>query len=156
MIAGDNDQAHRFLNKLLRVAPNHITGLVAFGDTCVKQGNYADAEKNYLHSHHLQPGAIEPLIKLGKLAVITHHLDDAREYFLKAEKISVDNPDIAYNIASVESMSGRLDSAFTWLDKALRLGYVDLHALRTNHELMVVRADRRFEALVSRYFGDSH
>jgi tetratricopeptide (TPR) repeat protein len=154
LLLGDNQQAYTLLKKLVDLLPNHIMGLVSFGDVCVKRGEYAEAEKNYLTAHNLQPDAVEPLIALGNTAVITDRLADARTYFLQAEKVDEGHPDIAYNMACVESMSGRIDSALAWLEKALQRGYGDEYDLRTNRELAMVRADIRFEQILTRYFSE--
>jgi tetratricopeptide (TPR) repeat protein len=149
---GDIDQAHSLLKKLLTLVPNHVIGLVSYGDCCLLLGDYVEAEKSYLRSHQLQPDAVEPLVKLGNSAVLMNRLDDARRYYLDAEKISGDNPEIAYNMACVESLSGYVDSALSWLDKALQRGYRDAHTLHTNQELANARADARFERILARYF----
>jgi tetratricopeptide (TPR) repeat protein len=151
LLLGDNDQAYSILKKLLRLDPNHIMGLVAFGDVNLVKGYYPEAEKSYLRAHQLQPTAPDPLIKLGNTAVVINRLDVALGYYLQAEKTYKDHPDIAYNIACVESMSGRIDSSLFWLDKALQRGYHDEYTLRSNQELELVREDFRFEQLASKY-----
>jgi Flp pilus assembly protein TadD len=152
MRLGDNYQAYILLKRLLYLLPNHIMGLVFYGDICLQRGDYAEAEKSYLRAHSLQPDAVDPLVALGNSAVITKRFDDAREYYFKAEKIYEENPDIAYNIACVDSMSGRIDSALLWLDKALHRGFHDETTLRTSQELLLVRGDSRFERLMAHYF----
>ncbi len=153
MLLGDNDQAYIILKKLLELSPNHIMGLVAFGDICLLKGEFSAAEGSFLRAHQLQPTAVDPLIKLGNAAVVMDRLDDAIVYYLKAEKIMEGNPDVAYNIACVESMFGRVDSSLSWLDKALQRGYHDEYTLRSNQELMIVREDVRFEQLLAHYFS---
>jgi hypothetical protein len=50
-------------------------------------------------------------------------------------------------------MSGRIDSGFLWLDKALQRGYLDEYTLQSNQELILLREDGRFEQLMARYFS---
>lgn len=151
MLLGDNEQAYILLNKLVTLAPNHIMGQVSMGDTFLQRGDYAAAQNCYLRAHQLQPTAVDPLVKLGNTAVIMNRLDEALGYYLRAEKINGWNPDIAYNIACLESMFGRVDSSLSWLEKALQRGYHDGYTLRSNQELTIVREDVRFEELLGRY-----
>lgn len=150
LLLGDNEQAYSILKKLMDLAPTHIMGLVAFGDVSLLRGDYAEAKKSYFRANQLQPNAPDPLIKLGNLSVVTNRLNDALGYYLSAEEVYTGNPEIAYNIACVESMFGRVESSLYWLDKALQRGYKDEFTLRSNEELMIVREDARFEQLISR------
>jgi tetratricopeptide (TPR) repeat protein len=154
LLLGDNEQAYSILKKLMGLAPNHIMGLVAFGDVSVLRGDYAEAEKSYYRANQLQPNAPDPLIKLGNLAVVTNRLNDALGYYLHAEEVYEGHPEIAYNIACVESLFGRVDSSLFWLDKALQRGYKSEFTLRSNEELLIVREDVRFEQLLSHNFHD--
>jgi len=150
--SGDKEKAYVLLKRLLDQVPDHVMGLVSFGDILLLERDFARAERSYLLAHQWQPDAVDPLIKLGNIAVAMQRLDDARDYYLKAEKISADHPDVAYNIACVEALSGRLEPALLWLEKALQRGFDDEYALRTNQELEGVRADGRFERLLRHYF----
>lgn len=152
-LLGDNDQAYSTLNKLVTLFPGHIMGQVSMGDTFLQRGDYVAAQNCYLRAHQLQPTAVDPLIKLGNTAVVLNRLDDALGYYLRAEKINGWNPDIAYNIACLESMFGRVDSSLLWLEKALQRGYHDEFALRSNQELLIVREDARFEELLGKYIS---
>lgn len=152
LLLGDTEQADSLLKRLLRRSPGHIMGLVAFGDLAMLRGDFAEGESSYLRAHQLQPSAPDPLLKLGNAAVVTNRLDDARGYYLRAEETVKGHPEIAYNVACVEAMLGRVDSSISWLEKALQRGYRDEYALRSNEELLLVRGDARFEALLGRYF----
>jgi len=152
LLLGDNEQAYTLLRKLLDRSPNHIMGLVAFGDLAMLRGDFAEGEKSYLRAHQLQPSAPDPLLKLGNAAVVTNRLDDALDYYLRAEETFEGHPVIAYNLACVEAMLGRVELSLSWLDRALQRGYHDEYTLRSNQELELVRGDVRFEQLLERYF----
>jgi hypothetical protein len=57
---------------------------------------------------------------LGNLALQQVRFDLARDYFMRAETRWVNDPEIAYRLACVASLSGRTAEALVWLEKALR------------------------------------
>lgn len=60
-----------------------------------------------------------------------------------------------YNLACIHAKAGRSDAAFAALEEAVARGFAEAAATRTDPDLVSLRADPRFEALVARMGGDA-
>jgi len=60
------------------------------------------------------------------------------------------DPRAAYNLARVYASFDEKDHAFTWLAKALQLGFDDLEFVKTDPVLAGLRTDPRFEQVLER------
>ena len=69
--------------------------------------------------------------------------------FRKAIELGFGSPAAnTYNVACSYALLGETDQAFTWLERALAMGFLNLDALRTDPDLASLRGDPRFARLV--------
>ena len=68
----------------------------------------------------------------------------------KADASGFAPPRARYNLARANARAGRIDAAFSWLDKALDAGFPAFRKLRNEPDLESLYGDPRFEASVAR------
>lgn len=149
--AGELDKGYGFLKKLLEINPSYVIGLASLGNNYLQRGEYAEAEKAYKRALDVQPEALQVDVMLGDLAVVQGRLDLARDYYRLVEAAWQTDPGIAYKMACVESLAGRLNEALTWLEKALQRGFQDYGKMEGDKQLSAIRNEARFNDLVQRY-----
>ncbi|MCM3875136.1 MAG: hypothetical protein NEA02_01830, partial [Thermoanaerobaculia bacterium] len=98
----------------------------------------------------LEGGVADPfeLERLGLAAVNANQLDRARALFEQAWKRG-ELPTAAYNLACLDSRTGRADQAFARLEKAIAAGFDDGVSLEKDPDLGPLRAKPRFAKIVS-------
>jgi len=148
---GELDKGLALLKKLLELKPSYVTGWASLGNNYLKRGKFVEAEQAYTRALSLQPEAWQVLQLLGNLARIQGNLDRAREYYIQVESRVENNAENAYNLASVESRSGNLMAAFSWLEKALQRGYSDYNMLQSDNQLSSLRGEPGFNNLLQRH-----
>jgi predicted Zn-dependent protease len=136
--------------------PYHVRGIVALGDSYLKQGKLQEAEYNYLRAESLQADSIEVLLPLGITALELGKLNDAREYLVRAESREDGNADVAYYMACLESLAGRKDEGLGWVERALRRGYLDKQKIMDDPRLYNLKADPRFSGLLGKFFDEKY
>lgn len=151
---GELDKGYVLLKRNLELDPSDAIGWAALGDNYLKRRNYPEAEKAYKQALTVQPDAMQVVVMLGDLAVIQGRLDLARDYYGRVEGTWRDNPDIAYHLAGVESLSGRPDEALAWLEEALRRGFRDYAKLSADKNLSALRNEARFNSLLRQFFAE--
>jgi Tfp pilus assembly protein PilF len=132
---GELDKGLTLLLKLIELKPTYVTGWASLGNNYLKRGKYVEAEKAYKRAQSLQPESWQVLMLMGNLARIQGHHEQARDYYGQVESRVENNADNAYNLACVESVTGNLDAALAWLEKALQRGYGDYDKLLTDKQL---------------------
>ncbi len=78
------------------------------------------------------------------------NLDEALKAHTKATRFEGVAPIATYNIACVHALRDDKDAAFTHLEKAIDLGFLRPDALQEDPDLVNLRADERFQALVDK------
>lgn len=149
------DESYSYLQKLLRINPEHAAGWVVLGDNLLKKKEYTEAEKAYRRALSIQPSALPVYLKLGDIAIHQKRYDEARGDFDFLERKSPNNPDVAYRRACLEALTGNTDDALTWLEKSLQRGYRDYDSIYSNSELSSVWNNPRFVMLLNRYFPET-
>jgi Flp pilus assembly protein TadD len=150
---GELDKGYALLKDLLRIKPGYVMGWASLGNNYLKRGNYVEAEKAYKLARALQPDAMQVVMLLGDLALIQGRLDQARDYYGQIEAKGWNDPDIAFQLACVESRSGRKREALNWIETALRRGYRDYNKFY-NEELSSLWEQPQFHNLLRQYFPE--
>lgn len=149
----DLDASESVFRELLRRSPDNVMGWSAYGELAFRRGDYSEAEMRFRKALVFQPEAVPVLRKLGNLMVVLGRLSEAGEYYGKIEMFQgKSDPQAAYDLARIESISGNLSGSLVWLDTALRRGYGDYAGIMADEELAVIRSDARFTELMTRYF----
>lgn len=150
--AGELDKGYRALRRLLAINPTYVMGWATLGDNYFVRGEYAEAEKAYRRAAVLQPDALPVTVALGRVALVTGRLDEARALLGQVEAKRGNDPECAYLLAGVEARSGHLDAALWWLDKAFASGFADYDRASTDKTLSPLWNDPRFNYLLLKYF----
>ncbi|MFZ2630269.1 MAG: hypothetical protein WA081_02435 [Desulfosalsimonadaceae bacterium] len=118
------------------------------------KGDIREAISRYREALALMPESKRPLYLLT-----LHHLadcnamigekDNALDILLKYDRLSPGNPEIAFQLAAIQSDSGNTEAAFTWLGKAVHNGFCDWSSLEKDTRLDAVRHDPRFRKLIT-------
>lgn len=151
---GQLERGYEYLHKVLSINPKYVMAWASLGTYYRMRGDYAAAEKAYLHAQELQPDAIQVVQLLGNLALIQGRLDQARVSYGQVETKMPDDPDNAYHMACVESLAGHKAVALDWLEKALRRGYRDYDTINTDKRLSAIWDEPRFNTLLLLYFPE--
>lgn len=85
--------------------------------------------------------------RLGYAAYQAGELTRAREFFDRSWKAG-ELPTAAYNLACLDALAGKQETAFAELDKAVRAGFDDEKALKNDKDLASLRGSPRFAALL--------
>jgi len=72
------------------------------------------------------------------------------EWARRAQAIDPDDPGVLYNVACVHAFLGQPDEAFACLEKSVRNGFGHREWLENDSDLDPLRADPRFQALLSK------
>src|SRR4051812_17031013 len=59
------------------------------------------------------------------------------------------NPNAIYNVGAMHARLNHVDSAFVWLDRAMKTGFGNPALLQSDDDLAGIRSDARFAALVA-------
>jgi hypothetical protein len=85
---------------------------------------------------------------LGRAAARLERYEQGVAAFTRVAASSVYGWVPAYSAGAMYARLGRADSAFWWLGRAVRFGFSDEKALRTDDDLASLRSDARFDSLV--------
>lgn len=78
-------------------------------------------------------------------------LNKALQTDLQLARLRPDKPIPWYNVACDYALLGMTDLAFEALERALRLGYPQIHHMRRDPDLKSLRRDPRFQRLLRRH-----
>lgn len=74
---------------------------------------------------------------------------EAVEAWKSVDRVGFSAPVVRYNLGAAYARMHDTDEAFAWLEQSVRAGYGEVNRLRTDEDLASLRADPRFEALVT-------
>jgi tetratricopeptide (TPR) repeat protein len=153
---GELDRGNDYLQRLFKINPNYVMGWATLGNIYLARKNYSRAREMYNKALALQPDALQVHDLLGNLAIIEKKYDEARGHFnvIEANPTERKQAENAYQMVRVEALSGRVDEALLWLEKALYRGYSDYYTLNTNLELSIIWNCPRFGYLMQQYFPE--
>jgi superkiller protein 3 len=147
---GQVDEAVAAYQKALQLEPD-LNAHNNLGVLYDKQGRHEQAIQEFEKALKLDPAN----------ATIRKNLETARQnqgitqerqariaQAQKEAQARPSDPRAAYNVARVYASFDEKDNAFTWLAKALQLGFDDLEFVKTDPVLAGLRTDRRFEQIL--------
>ncbi|MGE5848618.1 MAG: tetratricopeptide repeat protein [Candidatus Methylomirabilota bacterium] len=116
-----------------------------------KQGRYEQAIQEFEKALKLDPAnatVLKNLETARRNQGITKERNDRIAQAQKEAEARPSDPRAAYNLARIYASFDEKDNAFTWLAKALQLGFDDLEFVKTDPVLAGLRTDRRFERIL--------
>lgn len=116
-------------------------------DAAVRAGNFDAAAAGFRKLTEANPKDGDAWHMLGYSLHAAGKLDEALPIHLKAAEFPGGAAAATYNVACVHALKGRVDEAFTWLDKAAERGFSDVDLLGKDTDLDALRKDARFEKL---------
>ena len=153
-IATENKEffkAWSYLQKLVKLYPDSAQVYRALGNFHLETGNLAEAENAYSRSLALQPGSGQTLQKLG----IVYHWqgkdEPARNAFNEALRTQSNHAELHYNLACIESASGRSGEALSQLEAAFEHKFDDFTLVESDQDLDRIRSLPGFRHLVAKY-----
>jgi tetratricopeptide (TPR) repeat protein len=93
---------------------------------------------------------IEALQLLGDQYTQRGRFADSLRVDRRLTRLQPRDPQVYYNLACSQSLNGRPDRAVLTLEKALSLGYSDLHWLARDPDLKAVRSHPRYQRIRER------
>jgi len=148
---GKVDEAVAAYRKVLELEPGNNVARNNLGNLYTKQGQFEDAGREFEELLRRDPdnaAAKSNLEVATKNRAITQEKQDQVSGALQAVAAKPADPQAAYAAARVYARLGDSDSAFSWLTKALDLGYDRLEYLKVDPSLAVIRKDPRFIQLL--------
>ncbi|GFO69690.1 O-GlcNAc transferase [Geomonas limicola] len=137
-----------YLLELTRYYPNFSRGFLDLGNNYYLTGEFDAAEKALRQALVLEPKSAEAMTLLGTLYLRTKKLDAARECLEGVVSLGTTDANIEYNLACVESLSGRSAKALKHLQNAVRLGFVNTAEMERDPDLAAVRSLPEFMSTI--------
>lgn len=148
---GRIDDAVAAYKKVLEIEPANALARNNLGTLYSKQGLHDDAIREYEELVQRDPSNATARTNLENAlrnkATVQERQDQIGAALKGADALPND-PRAAYNAARVYARLGDNDSAFTWLAKALELGYDQIDYLSLDPSLANLRKDPRFLKLL--------
>jgi len=119
--AHDYAMSRAAIEEGLKYKTEYVKGLwLAYGDTYLKEGSYAEAEDKYLKAVNADPSWFEGYHKLGFVQFIQGRYEKAIRNFLEANKLYEQSKTYNYLCLSYYSL-GNYQKAIAALDRAFQL-----------------------------------
>ncbi len=118
-----------------------------------RQGQYDQAIQEFEKALKLDPGNATVRKNLETARQNHGIIRDRNDRIAQAQKeveARPTDPRVAYHLAQVYASFDEKDQAFTWLAKALQLGYDDLEFVKSDPVLAGLRTDPRFTQLLEK------
>ena len=148
---GRTDEAVAAYRKALELDPKNAIVRNNLANLYSKQGLYEDAAREYEDLVQRDPGNATAKANLDAMLKNKTVLQERKEQVssaLQGADAKPKDPQAAYNAARVYARLGDADQAFTWLNKALDLGYDQFDYLRLDPSMVNLKKDPRFLKLL--------
>jgi tetratricopeptide repeat protein len=126
------------------------TAAMARADTLFAHEKWREAAGAYRDVARHDPSSLRAWTRLGSCCASLSRWDDAVAAYHRAEALSGRPVFVQYNLACAYARSARPDSAFAVLDRVMNGGYRQPGALQGDPDLVSLKGDPRFAALVER------
>jgi superkiller protein 3 len=149
---GQPDEAVAAYQKAVGLEPN-LSSHNNLGVLYDKQRRYDQAIQEFEKALRLDPGNVtvrKNLETARQNQGIIRERDDRIAQARKEVEARPTDPRVAYHLARVYASFDEKDQAFTWLTKALQLGYDDLEFVKSDPVLAGLRTDPRFTQLLEK------
>jgi len=121
--------------------------LDATTDTLLEGILNAEIKEDGLHFDINLPTTTKQLNKKACLLMEEQKYEDAKKILQALLKMDPSNKRALYNLACAEALLGNSESALGHLERAIFFGYVNLHHLMTDNDLISIRSSPKFEEL---------
>ena len=148
---GKADEALTAYRKVLELEPANTIARNNLGNLLSRQGQYEEATREFEELLRRDPdnAAAKSNLEIAtKNQGISKERQDQVSGALQAAAAKPADPQAAYAAARVYARLGDQDNAFSWLAKALDLGYDRLEYLKVDPSLAALRKDPRFIQLL--------
>jgi tetratricopeptide (TPR) repeat protein len=99
----------------------------------------------------VNPQDPEVLFSLGNLLTSAGQYQEGLEVDLDLSRICPEDPLVQYNLACSLSLLDRTDEALATIERAFRLGYMDVEFMMSDPDLANLRSHPRFPAFLERW-----
>ncbi len=96
------------------------------------------------------PDNIDALTELGQVCTRLGHWERGLAVDRELVRLVPDSPTVHYNLACSQALLGATEPALDSLERAVELGYDDPQYLESDGDLVSLRGEGRFRALVER------
>lgn len=96
------------------------------------------------------PDNIGALAELGQMCTRLGHWERGLAVDRELVRLVPGNPTVHYNLACSQALLGSTEAALDSLERAVELGYDDSDYMATDEDLVSLRGERRFRALLER------
>jgi len=145
------EKALEELDKGTKLEPHHPLLKIFRGAVLYRQGNKEEGLKLFEEVLRKNPqmDGIRPLYAafLANYGLIEQARAQLTE---KAQNIAKADHDIAYWMAMAKSQIGEIDESIKWIEKAVKLGYENIHWFMNDSMLEPVRKDPRFQEIIKK------
>ncbi len=128
----------RFKRTLLNLALSSVL-VTSFGQTVWAQEQSKSNQEQ-----------INALYQQSNTALQEKRYAEAAENFSRVFSLNATINDAAYNAACAYALLGKPDQAFTWLEKAMQAGYLDVAHTKQDSDLNSLHSDSRWAALIAK------
>jgi tetratricopeptide (TPR) repeat protein len=87
---------------------------------------------------------------------LTGDIERAKQWLHRAVELSPDDPVVMYNVACNLAIFGETDAALDYLEKAVEVGAVSLAWMQNDEDLVSVRGEPRYTAMLERLVAVEH
>ncbi len=148
-LARRHDQAAELARAALALEPDFLIGRARLGIAAKHLRDYPRAIAELGRCLQLSPEGPDHLAQLGQVYALQGRRDAARKVITRLLELAATRYVPAYDIALIHDALGERDAAFQWLRRAYDERYGPLVFLEVDPDLVGVRADPRFAALIS-------
>ena len=140
---GDLASAEKELRQILRTQPSDPNALNLLGVVRIKQQQPAEAEKLFLSAVHYSPRLVGGYLNLGRLYQDQHKVERAQWAYEEANKLSPDNPEVNYQLASLSTDRRDFAGALLYLQRIPESSWrVEEYYIATNSYLNLLQTDK--------------
>jgi serine/threonine-protein kinase len=146
--ARDYDRAITQYQKVLEMDPGFIRAYMTMGSAYAQSGMHDEAVRMFQTALDLS-GDRSKIAALGRALGLAGKTDEAREIISELKDLSTHRYITPYAIALIYASMGEKDEALSWLKMACDEGVSDLIYMKVDPFLDNLRADPRFNALLT-------
>jgi hypothetical protein len=117
-----------------------------------RESAYAESGKLWEKVTHANPYQGQYWLRQGDAYRRANQLDQAIPAYLEAHRLGAGvKGSIAYTLACCYALQDKRDQSVQWLDKSLSQGFRNTALILTDKDLLTIRQDKRYQALVSHF-----
>ena len=149
LLAGRYQDVERSGLAALQLFPDHPVIQLWVGSSLALRGDWKKANPYFEGASNLDQLPMAPIF-VGLMHAVNRNKSAAKAQLAKAHRIGKKRYICAYEVASVHSVLGEMDEAYSWMERALVERCMCLNWLMTEKWMQSFREDPRFPALVAK------